>query len=226
MKWQIMRLVVGMGMMFGVGPLAAQDDAAQAEFPKILAQPTDESVALGQGVQLSVQATNADGYQWYRNGTVLGGQTNSTLALATVGTNEVGYYSCNVLNGSEAVPTRAASVVAYTLDSGGFTVLAVPIANPGTNGSCPGVYAGYVNYLKTVGYGWAPSTNTTVHTATDANRSDTYVTYTGKNYDTGCAQTTVTVPHPTASTKYRFSIFFPNNVPTNTYAITLSGFDP
>jgi len=89
-------------------------------------------------------------------------------------------------------------------------------------------YAGYVNYIKTIsqGWGWAPTTNTTLHTATDANRLDTKVQYVGKFGDAGCSQTIVTVPHPTYTPKYRFTIYFPNNVPTNSYAITLVGFDP
>ena len=107
-----------------------------------------------------------------------------------------------------------------------FTVSATPVVSSGSNGVCPGGYAGYAYYSKTVaqGWGWAPTN--TVHTATDTNRSDTKVTFTGKSNDTGCNQTTVTVPHPPTSTKYQFRVFFPNNVPTNSYALTLSGFVP
>ena len=37
---------------------------------------------------------------------------------------------------------------------------------------------------------------------------------------------TVTVPDPTFSTKYQFKVYFPDHVPTNSYALTLSGFKP
>jgi hypothetical protein len=74
------------------------------------------------------------------------------------------------------------------------------------------------------GWGWAPTG--TVHTATDTNRTDTKVEFIGKSNDTGCNQTTVTVPHPTTSTKYQFKLYFPDNVPTKSYALTLSGFNP
>ncbi len=112
--------------------------------------------------------------------------------------------------------------------AGSVTVWATPVTSSGTNGTCPGAYIGYVNYTKTVaqGWGWAPSTNTTIHTATDINRVDTKVQYSGKRLDSGCDQTTVAVPDPTYSTKYRFTIYFTNNVPTNSYSITLDGFDP
>lgn len=106
------------------------------------------------------------------------------------------------------------------------TVYATPVVSSGSIGTCPGAYAGYVSYTKTTaqGWGWAPTN--TVHTATDTNRTDTKVVFEGKSGDSGCNLTTVTVPHPTTSTKYRFTIYFPNNVPTNSYAIVLDGFSP
>jgi len=201
----------------------------QLEFPQIAAQPTDQAVPLGGTALLAVQATNATSFQWLRNGVAIAGQTNSTLSLENVGLNDVGYYSCYVVNGSELVPTRSASLNVFTTSGWGtITVFGFPVFSGGTSGSCPGTYAGYVNYTKTVsqGWGWAPSSGVTVHTATDTNRTDTKVYYTGKYGDTGCAQTSVTVPHPTTSPKYRFTVYFPDNVPTNSYGLSLDGFDP
>jgi hypothetical protein len=110
-----------------------------------------------------------------------------------------------------------------------ITVYGMPVSGGGSQGTCPGSYIGYVNYTKTVsqGWGWAPSTNTTLHRASDGSgRTDTKVQYVGRSSDSGCAQTTVAIPDPTFSTKYRFTIFFTNNIPTNAYPITLSGFNP
>jgi len=78
------------------------------------------------------------------------------------------------------------------------------------------------------GWGWAASTNTTVHTATDGNRSDTKIQFAGAYGDNNCGQSTVTVSDPALSPVYRFSIYFPvgGQVPTNAYPITLTGFDP
>jgi len=108
----------------------------------------------------------------------------------------------------------------------GITISAVPVVSSGTNGVCPGGYVGYASYSKTVaqGWGWAPTN--TVHTATDTNRPDTKVEFTGKIGDSGCNQTTVTVPDPTASPKYRFKVYFTNHVPTNAYPLVLDGFAP
>jgi len=202
----------------------------QSEFPQILAQPIDQDVPVGGSTVLSVEATNADGFLWLRNGTVIEGQTNSSLALENVGINDVGLYHCYLIKGTEAVPTRAATLNVFAATSGDtITVFGTPVLGGGSQGTCPGPYTGYVNYRKTVsqGWGWGPSTNTTIHTATDgAGRTDTKVEYGGKNGDKGCDQTTVMIPDPTLSPKYRFSIYFTNNVPTNAYPITLSGFDP
>jgi hypothetical protein len=109
---------------------------------------------------------------------------------------------------------------------GTVVVSAVPVVASGTNGLCPGGFVGYVNYLKTPaqGWGWAPTN--TVHTVTDTNRTDTKVDFQGKLLDYGCNQTTVTIPNPTVSPKYRFCVYFTNNVPTNAYLLLLQGFSP
>lgn len=207
------------------------DALDQSEFPTITAQPVDQAITVGSNAVLSVQAINADNYQWLSNGVAIEGQTNSTLTLENVGVNDAGSYSCNVSqSGGDAVPTRAASlnVVTVSLSGGGpITVSGLPIAGGGTQGTCPGNYAGYVNYTKTIsqGWGWAPSG--TVHTASDGGgRTDTKISYFGKYGDTGCNQTTVTIPNPPPSPSYRFTIFFPNHVPTTNYPIVLTGFNP
>lgn len=119
---------------------------------------------------------------------------------------------------------RATSMSVQPLDNV-FTVSVKPTVSSGNISGCPGSYAGYAKYIKTVGWGWAPQTGTTNHTATDNNRSDTKVVYNGISGDSGCAQTTVSVPDPPASTVYRFTIYFPSNVPTTNYPLTLSGFN-
>jgi hypothetical protein len=234
----------------------AQDTIDQAQFPTILQQPVDQCLPVGAAVTFSVQASNVDSYQWYCSGAALDGQTNSSLSIASVAISNVGYYFVSVIKGSEVVPSRSAclnvyitsaptppaagpgfksasmnmSMQSFDLGSGGpITVFGAPVVSGGGSGTCPGKFAGYVNYTKTVsqGWGWAPSTNTTIHTATDTNRADTKIQYCGGYGDAGCNQTTVAVPDPAPSPVYRFSIYFPTNtaVPTNAYPITLSGFD-
>ena len=210
---------------------SAADDLDQAQFAQIVVQPTDQALPVGSSTVLSVQSANADGYLWFRNGVMITGQTNSILALQSVSTNDVGYYACAVLKDGEVVPTRAANVSVFTVMAaqGQITLYSTPIAGGGSSGSCPGSYAGYVSYTKTVsqGWGWTPSAGTTNHIAADGTtRSDTKIYYLGKYGDSGCNQTSVTVPDPASSPKYRFAIYFSSDVPTNSYPITLTGFDP
>jgi hypothetical protein len=235
MKKQVSQIMFVAAIAVCALTVKAADGSDQSEFPTITAQPTDQGTWVGTSATFAVQATNGDiSYKWRRNGKPIDGQTNSVLELDNVGVTDVGQYSCDVAkDGGDAVPTRSASLsvmAASDLPGGGpITVFGAPVvSNGGITNTCPGPYAGYVNFTKTVaqGWGWVPSTNTTIHTATDWNRSDTKVLYGGKYSDTGCAQTSVTVPDPTPSPKYRFTIYFPNNVPTNAYPITLDGFDP
>jgi hypothetical protein len=219
------------------------DSVDQSEFPQVTAQPTDQAVLVGSSVILSVQAADADGYQWLCNGVPVDGQTNSSLVIQNAGISDVGLYSCAVSKGGETVPTRLASVsvettasattvsaVAASLPGGGpITVYGTPLLSKGKRGTCPGPYVGYVAYTKTPseGWGWAPITGATVLTAADGSeRTDTKIQYVGAYGDSGCAQTTVTIPYPAFSPVYRFTIYFTNNVPTNAYPIILTGFNP
>lgn len=230
MKHKITRpsLIALLGLL--PSPALQAQDADQSEFPVIMSQPLDSLAPVGAGTTFSVQATNAESFQWMRNGVSLDGQTNSALTVPSVGIDDAGFYSCSVSKSGQAVPTRSASLAVTAADSGGgIVVYAVPTGGSGGSGTCPGRYTGCVSFTKTVsqGWGWAPDTNTTVHTASDGGgRTDTKIQYIGRNSDLGCNQTSVTVPDPPFSTKYRFTIYFTNNVPTNAYPLILNGFAP
>lgn len=106
------------------------------------------------------------------------------------------------------------------------TFTAMPVISDGQFGPCPGSYAGYVAFVGTNTWGWAPDTNnTTIFTAADGGgRTDTCIMYNGQMLDKGCSQTSVTVPSPPPSGQYRFTIYFPTNPPTTNYPIILTGF--
>ena len=189
----------------------------------------DQLVQLGGSVSFSVNAVDGSSYQWLRNGVGIVGQTNSTLTFENTKIGDAGYYSCNIANGAAIVPTISASLEVYTITPDFLVIVyAQPIASAGNLGTCPGPYTGYVTYIKTAaqGWGWTPSTNTTIYTASDTTRTNTKVQYGGAYGDSGCAQTAVTIPYPAVSPAYRFAIYFTNNVPSTNYPITLSGFNP
>jgi len=252
--------ITGLLAMAGIAAKAQTTDSLlvssidQAAFPQITVQPVDQTVPVGATVTLSVQANNADSYQWLINGVPADDQTNTALIIASARISDVGYYSCNVsLTGGGTVPTRSANVCVYTTGSGGvvtksklsaaatssstmtpampgggpITVYGTPLASNGSQGGCPGKYTGYVLYSKSVsqGWGWAPISGVN-HTVTDTNRTDTKVQYIGAYGDNGCAQTTISI-NPTYSPVYQFAIYFTNNVPTNAYPmVLLTGFNP
>lgn len=249
-----MSAIVGLtALLIATGPAGAQD---LADPPEDQAAFVGESVTFAAEPKfgdMSFQWVR----QWPDRDEVFMGETNSSLTLANVGIADVGLYICMVTKGDQIQLTRAASLTVYvgaaprkvtksslniqmttttqlmsaqsSYGGGTLTLFGPPVFSNGSQGSCPGSFVGYVNFTKTVaqGWGWSPSTNTTVHTVTDTTRTDTKIQYVGKYGDAGCNQTSVTIPHPTYSPKYRFSIYFPNNVPsTNAYPITLVGFDP
>jgi hypothetical protein len=237
MKTQILVLIA---FTAAVTFVAADENSVysdQPEFPQIISQPEDQLVPIGSNATFAVVATNGPlAYQWLRNGNAIEGQTNDILIIENAQVGDVGLYSCNIFKDTESVPTRAASLLVFTNSIDPQTgvdpivVFGFPSAGSGSQGTCPGKYAGYVNYTKSVtnGWGWAPDTSNgnTTFTATDTNRTNTKIQYVGAYGDIGCNQTTVTVPNPPVSPVYRFTIFFTNNVPTNAYGITLDGFLP
>ncbi len=113
--------ITGLLAMAGIAAQAQTTDSLlvssidQAAFPQITIQPVDQTVPVGATVTLSVQANNADSYEWLINGIPADGQTNTTLTIASAKISDVGYYSCDVsLTGGGTVPTRAANVCVYT----------------------------------------------------------------------------------------------------------------
>jgi hypothetical protein len=154
--------------------------------------------------------------------TTAGATASSTPAASAM---TAGALTANALTTSA---TTSGAIAASMPAGGPIIVFGTPYPGSGSQGSCPGHYAGYVYYSKPVsqGWGWAPITGATVLTATDTNRTNTKVQYFGSYGDAGCAQTTVSIPYPPFSPAYVFWIYFTNNVPTSTnYPIVLTGFN-
>ncbi|HTV40084.1 MAG TPA: hypothetical protein VMF08_05895 [Candidatus Sulfotelmatobacter sp.] len=208
----------------------------QQQFPFIIYQPDDQCVTFGSTATFSVTALNAQGYQWLCNGNVLPNATNNTLTIQNAQIGNVGLYSCDIYKGLQSIPTRTASLEVYTnwidpktgVDP--VVVYSFPYPGGGSQNTCPGPYNGYVAYTLpyTNGWGWTPDTTNgnTLFTATDTNASNTKVEYLGEYGDSGCNQTTVTIPNPPISPAYEFCIYFTNGAPTGPYPIYLSGFNP
>ena len=94
----------------------AQDtNIDQSLYPTILQQPVDQCLPIGGAATFSVVATNFDGFQWYKNNVAIDGETNSSLTIASLGINDVGYYGASVILAGEAVPTRLATLNVYTV---------------------------------------------------------------------------------------------------------------
>jgi hypothetical protein len=220
-----------LALLAGVGAHSSQRAASPnspPDSPWITRQPEDQAIWRGSNVTFAVSSNNGERFQWLRNGVALEGQTNSTLNLMDVKLSDVGLYSCRIIKGMETVSTRSATL--NMLDGGGgtITIFGAPQLGSGGQGSdCPGPYVGYVNFIKPAlqGWGWAPTVGASMHSATDPNRTDTHLIYNGRFGDFNCGATTVVVD-PVISPKYRFAVFFPSDVPTGTYSIVLTGFDP
>lgn len=121
-----------------------------------------------------------------------------------------------LIAGCSTGPTETGPIIAY----------AVPVSSKGKMGTCPGSYVAYANYSVPATWGWVPSTNTTIHTASNGGAcSKLCIEYIGEFGDNGCGKTNVTLPTAPPSPAYCFTVYFPSNAPTTNYPIILTGFD-
>jgi hypothetical protein len=83
--------------------------------PSFTRQPIGQTLAAGLTLTLSAEAAGSEplGYQWYKDGTPLAGQTNVVLTVNRAQTTDSGLYTLLVSNSGGAVPSSPAVVVVY-----------------------------------------------------------------------------------------------------------------
>jgi hypothetical protein len=83
---------------------------SSADYPVITQQPMGAVVCRNSTLTLSVDATNATGFQWDLNGAPIAGATSSTYSVANVQSSQSGTYSCDVSNSLTSVMSNAVTV--------------------------------------------------------------------------------------------------------------------
>jgi hypothetical protein len=206
----------------------------------ILTQPASQTAPAGFDVTFSVKAlggppftTNGLTYQWQfnpvqlvatnidANFTNLPGATAAILTITNIqaGTN-VGFYRV-IVSGSTNVTSDPAELQVITFASP-VTVHGTPIASVGNKGTCPGNFAGFVNYTNS-GYGYIVINSGVAAKGTDSGSQSgvSRVQMLGW-YDQNCANAgTSAICNPPKSTYYLFTTYFPSTVPTGDYTLVL-----
>jgi len=79
----------------------------------IVNQPASQTVNLGSSVTFSVATTGTGSvtYQWYQNGTMLTGQTDSTLTLCPVNNGDAGSYTVTATSGGVTLTSAPPAVL-------------------------------------------------------------------------------------------------------------------
>ncbi len=79
--------------------------------PQILSNPTDQTARTGGSATFTVQASPAGvTYQWFYNGSALGGQTSSNLTVSSVQAASAGPYTVRVTSGANSVDSAPANL--------------------------------------------------------------------------------------------------------------------
>jgi len=83
--------------------------------PYVLAQPVDQTVAVGANAIFSVGASGASprSYQWYFNGSAIAGATRASYAVTNVQPSNAGSYTVTVANGTGSATSGAANLTVF-----------------------------------------------------------------------------------------------------------------
>ena len=93
--------------------------------PAITSQPQSQNVTSGGDASFSVTASGTMplDYQWRFNGTNLAGETNTTLTLIIVTTNQSGNYSVTVSNTGGFTNSQNATLTVTAVSTAGFSIV-------------------------------------------------------------------------------------------------------
>ena len=105
------------------GPAASHTLIAGMPLTPIIVQPVNQSVAIGETITFSAPASGYGTfyYQWFKNGAMLAGATNSTLALTNAQLNNSGFYYVavsNIIGMTISLPAMAVVVTWLLLATG------------------------------------------------------------------------------------------------------------
>jgi pectate lyase len=126
----------------GVGILTIEGEAPQPTAPVITMQPASQAVEVGQSVSFSVlvDGTYPFAYQWYKDGTPIGGATDTSLTLESVQVTDAGSYTVEIINVAGSVTSVPAVLTVSTGGGGGAGVFLQDSFDDGnrTNQALPG----------------------------------------------------------------------------------------
>ncbi len=106
--------------------------------PFILTQPVSQTANTGDNISFSVSAggTSPLSYQWYKNGSILSGETAATLSLNNVNTGNNGTYTVQITNACGTIVSNNATLTVNAAITGYFwfgTDDPFPALNGGTD---------------------------------------------------------------------------------------------
>ena len=87
-------------------------------FPIITTQPLSQKAKAGETIALSVEARNAEFYQWYKDETAIEGATNAVLQLEAISQEDAGSYLVEVGNDLGTVNSVPATVTVISSPAG------------------------------------------------------------------------------------------------------------
>jgi hypothetical protein len=134
----------------GTGPAAVLVLTVNGGAPAFVTQPSPstQTVAAGASVSYSASVTGAVGFQWYKDGVALAGQTSSTISLSNLQSGQSGTYT---VSASNTYGSTTSFPVVLNVTSGSSGDLSPPTA--------PGTLAVTAFSSTTVSLGWSAASD-------------------------------------------------------------------
>lgn len=213
---------------------------------KITTESDDLIVPVGGMAKFGIRTSAKNPrYQWIFQCDALPGETNNDITISPVTKEKAGWYYCAVSSGNDTEFSPRFQLMSLTTNSGTIFQFIIgakipPGLPPGSSGTCPGAYSGYVVFRKTNSpYGWLPASIGTVGapppppwairalwptcSALVFDCGDARKCNPGAYFDIGASHTV----HPTHA--HRFTGYFPVSSPPSpsvTYELEITGFRP
>ena len=133
--------------------------------PVISTQPVSQTACSGSSVTFSVNASNATGYQWRKNGSNISGANGSSYTINPVTTGDAANYSVVAIGNCSNTISNNASLVVDPVTAGGTVSGSTSVCSGSNNGSLnlSGNSGPVIRWESSVNSGstWSTISNTT-----------------------------------------------------------------
>lgn len=195
--------VDGWDAAFGAVTFNLNFTSSGATIPVITSEPRSTTVTAGGTASFTVAANNATGYQWFFNGSLIGGATGASLSVNNAQAADAGNYHVVVSNSAGSVASSPVTLTVNAVPSGSVPVITtqpasttVTVGGAATFGVVATNATGYQWYFNGNPIAGATGSSHTVSNAQNTNAGSYFVAVSNNVGGVNSNSVTLTVTSP------------------------------